>query len=136
MEVEEHVSSGLAPEVLHIEEPEYPETARRDGIEGSVGLLFEVNENGTVYNIEPVFDKPPGIFTDAAINAINKCEFKAPVVRGRPRRVQIGRLFEFILDDNRIPIQPGYAYLDGITVYAYPLIFGDMVPTHYLGICR
>lgn len=58
---------------------QYPDRARRDGIEGRVMLEFMVHEDGSVHDIE-VLSTPSDLLSRAAIDALRKVEFR-PAVR-------------------------------------------------------
>jgi TonB family protein len=63
------------PIILVAPDPEYPDTAKEDGIEGKIVLMFEVDERGFVYNPEVVGAEPVGIFEESALSAITKFKF-------------------------------------------------------------
>ncbi|MEX0769857.1 MAG: energy transducer TonB [Balneolaceae bacterium] len=66
---------------------QYPEMARRAGIEGRVYLRFIVNEKGEVEN--PVITRGIGGGCDEeAIRAVKQAKFKPGMQRGKPVRVQ------------------------------------------------
>jgi TonB family protein len=60
--------------------PQYPEAARKRGIEGWVEVSFTVMPNGTVENVEIRNASPAEVFDDAAIRAVRQWRFE-PVVR-------------------------------------------------------
>jgi len=65
----------------------YPEMARKAGIEGRVIVQFIVNENGKVEN--PVVVRSIGGGADEeALRCVKKAEFKPGMQRGKPVRVQ------------------------------------------------
>lgn len=86
------------PKVIREVKPKYPEEARRLGIEGSVVLLLEIDENGRVVSARPL--KPRGYGLDEeAIKAAYKLRF-APAMAGKvPIRVKIKYTFTFLLED-------------------------------------
>lgn len=80
-------------------EPQYPRTAARDQIEGTVMLEVTVNPDGTVRSAKVIQAKPRGVFEAAAIQAVLKWKFKPKVVNGQPV-AQVGKqLLEFNLND-------------------------------------
>src|SRR6056297_1338022 len=66
---------------------EYPEMARRAGIEGRVYIQFIVNENGDVEDPRVIRGIGGGA-DEAALEAVKQARFKPGVQRGRPVRVQ------------------------------------------------
>lgn len=65
----------------------YPEQARRAGIEGRVYVQFIVNEEGEVENPEVIRGIGGGC-DEEAIRAVRNAEFRPGMQRGRPVRVQ------------------------------------------------
>jgi TonB family protein len=79
----------VAPELVKFVEPQYPEAAKREGIEGVVELIFLVDEKGKPMKVKVA----RGIegrreFADAAIKALKQCEFKPGTINGKPARVK------------------------------------------------
>ena len=66
---------------------EYPEQARRAGIEGRVYVQFIVNEEGQVEDPEVIRGIGGGC-DEEAIRAVRQAEFRPGMQRGRPVRVQ------------------------------------------------
>jgi TonB family protein len=60
--------------------PQYPDAARKKGIEGWVELAFTVTLNGSVEDVEVRNSSPADIFDDAAKRAVKQWRFE-PVVR-------------------------------------------------------
>ena len=94
-----------APRLLQMVTPIYPDSARRAGLEGQVGLQIVVDEQGFVTEAEVVYAKPAGIFEEAAVTAILKWVFEPARSGGRPIRVQMGQRMSFSLKDVR-PLPP------------------------------
>lgn len=69
------------------EKVEYPELARRAGIEGRVIIQFIVNEKGEVENPR-VLRGIGGGCDEAALKVVKQAKFKPGMQRGRPVRVQ------------------------------------------------
>ena len=66
---------------------EYPEAARRTGIEGTVVVQFVVDERGAV--VDPaVVRSPHPLLSDAALEAVGKATFTPGQQRGRPVKVR------------------------------------------------
>lgn len=68
-------------------EIEYPEMARRAGIEGRVYVQFIVNERGEVENPRVIRGIGGGA-DEEALRAVSNAKFKPGMQRGRPVRVQ------------------------------------------------
>ncbi len=73
-EVYEFFSVEEQPKRLNAVAPEYPETAKRAGIEGTVMLKVLVNRTGKVDSVE--VQKGPAVFHKAAIAAARETTFK------------------------------------------------------------
>ncbi|MCE2460203.1 MAG: energy transducer TonB [Pseudomonadales bacterium] len=59
----------------------YPAAARASGVEGRVVVRYDVTVAGTVANAIVVESEPPGVFDDAALNAVRSWRFR-PMVEG------------------------------------------------------
>lgn len=79
-------------------EIEYPEMARRAGIEGRVIVQFIVNEQGKVENPRVVRGIGGGC-DEEALRVIQKVEFQPGMQRGRPVRVQFSLPIVFRLSN-------------------------------------
>ncbi len=97
-----------APEVLKMVMPEYPEIARKAGVEGMVILTIIVDEQGNVIQADIVVEEPLGIFGQAAIDAVMQYKFKPARQRDKPIKVQMGHKIIFTLQRTRPP--PGGMY--------------------------
>lgn len=86
-----------APELVYAVEPEYPRAALEDSIEGSVILIVVIDETGNVLQVLVKRSIPPGLFDDAAINAVKQWKYKPAMSRNVPVKVQIEQLVEFSL---------------------------------------
>lgn len=64
--------------------PDYPPRAKIQGIQGWVQLEITVSENGAVMDAKVVDAKPPGLFDQAALDAIRYWRFKPAYRQGRP----------------------------------------------------
>ena len=60
----------------------YPASAREQGIEGSVTVRYDVNIAGQVERASVVRSDPPGVFDQAALDAVRSWQFNPPVVDG------------------------------------------------------
>ncbi|MDJ0765857.1 MAG: TonB family protein [Myxococcota bacterium] len=78
-------------------EPQYPDQARRDGIEGTVQLEILIDENGRVRKVKVI--KTPGYGLEkAAIVAVSKSRFNPGVINGKAVPVKIKIPYKFMLD--------------------------------------
>ena len=93
-----------APELIKMVKPKYPEIARKAGVEGRVVLQIVVDEKGNVLEAVPIVATPPGIFEDAAIEAMMQWKFKPAKQRDKAIKVRMGQTMEFTLKD----IPPAY----------------------------
>lgn len=64
-------------------QPRYPHDAIIRNIEGYVDIEFDVSAEGATQNIHVVAAKPEGIFENAALRAVAKWRYRAPMVDGR-----------------------------------------------------
>jgi TonB family protein len=67
---------------LRASPPEYPETALAQRISGSVTLEYTVDTRGAARDIHVVEATPPGVFDQAAINAVKHWRYAPMVVNG------------------------------------------------------
>lgn len=74
------IDSQLATRVA----PIYPEQARQQGIEGSVLLEFDINEQGEPVNIKVAESEPRGVFDAAAIAAVEQWRYVPKLRYGKP----------------------------------------------------
>lgn len=78
---------------------EYPEMARRAGIEGRVTVQFIVNENGDVENAKVVRGIGGGA-DEEALRVVQQAKFEPGIQRGRAVRVQYALSINFRLEDS------------------------------------
>ena len=85
---------GIASIYKHIE---YPETAKKDGIEGKVYLLIYIDENGKVNDVKVL--KGIGVGCDeAAVNGIKEVKFIPGKQNGVPVKVKLSLPVKFKLN--------------------------------------
>jgi TonB family protein len=72
--------------LLHRVEPDYPEEARQQRIEGPVVLDVRTREDGTIEEVKLVSGQPA--LADAAIAAVKQWRFRPPTVKGQPVEMQ------------------------------------------------
>lgn len=63
------------PRILQKVEPRYPESARRDGVEGSVTVKIEIMENGKPGNVWVVGSSGRNELDEAAVKAVERWRF-------------------------------------------------------------
>ena len=68
--------------------PKYPRTAARRGTEGLVWVEFTVTRKGTVHSAKVIESKPPGVFDQAAMEAVQQYRYLPQYVNGEPIEVQ------------------------------------------------
>jgi len=98
-EVFEFYSVEEKPKRLNTVVPEYPEMARRAGIEGTVMLKLLVNRKGHVDSVE--VQKGPEIFRKAAVAAARKTVFSPARQNDRTVACWVVIPFRFVLDRER-----------------------------------
>jgi TonB family protein len=76
-EMQKHIERSVAPI--------YPEVARQAGVEGDVVLRVYVSSSGRVTGLK-VLDGPP-ILARAAVEAVQRWQYQAPRMNGRPANV-------------------------------------------------
>ncbi|MFS1538672.1 MAG: TonB family protein [Candidatus Phlomobacter fragariae] len=60
------------PKALRIQHPNYPQRARKLGKEGYVSVLYDIDKNGRVVNLEVVDSSPRGLFEREVKRAMNR----------------------------------------------------------------
>jgi len=75
-----NIVSAASLKKVKMTAPQYPESARKRGIEGWVELAFTVMPNGSVDDVEVRNASPADVFDEAAIRAVRQWRFE-PVVR-------------------------------------------------------
>jgi TonB family protein len=76
-------------------EPEYPEDARRQGIQGAVVLEVHIRPDGSVGQMTVVSGEP--VLADAAMAAVQQWRFKPRQVNGKPVEMQTTVTLKFRL---------------------------------------
>ena len=92
----------------------YPESARRDTVEGRVFVQFIVDELGAVIDPTCVHSPDPRL-CDAAIAAVGASSFEPAEQRGRPVAIRYSLPVDFVLRDHAPPAGPAGR---GADVYA------------------
>lgn len=79
--------------------PFYPLSARAKGIEGKVELVFVVQSDGSVSDIEATDSFPGKIFVGAALRAVRQWRFKPGTKDGQPVATRVRLPLRFQLED-------------------------------------
>lgn len=87
------------PRALSPIRPKYPALANSRGIEGNVKMRFRVDEFGRVEDAEVLEGSPPGVFDEAALEALEKARFSPAQRNQRPVRALIEMRIGFKLED-------------------------------------
>jgi TonB family protein len=82
-------------ELLHRVEPEYPEAARLQNIQGRVQLEVHIGTDGSVEDVEVVSGSP--VLAQASADAVKQWKFKPRVQNERPVEMQTRVTFDFKL---------------------------------------
>lgn len=85
----------IQPSVLGLEKPEYPQVARRLGLEGLIHASVLVDENGEVAEVR--FSKGHQGFRDSIKKALKKAKFNPATKNGVPGKMWIELSFHFEL---------------------------------------
>jgi TonB family protein len=94
----------IPPRLIESVKPDYPEIARRAGVEGRVTLHIVVGIDGTVEEVTVVRAQPGGIFDESARESVLKWRYKPAILDGRPVRSRFSQTLQFVFD------QPGSRY--------------------------
>ncbi len=86
----------IKPKVIKRVEPEYPDVARRAGLEGDVFVLLIVDEKGNVASAQVVKSTNP-IFNEAALKAVKQWKFSPGYQRDKPVKVRLMQPIHFRL---------------------------------------
>jgi protein TonB len=87
-----------APEVAEEVRAEYPEEARREGIQGAVRLLVLIRKDGSVYRVRVLEDPGYGL-GEAAREALSRFQFRPALgPDGEAVDYQIYYTYRFVLD--------------------------------------
>ncbi|MFC1627516.1 TonB family protein [Gemmatimonadota bacterium] len=81
--------------------PKYPEEALQDGSEGKVILNIVVDEKGVVTEAKVITADPPGVFDEAAIEAMKQWVFEPAEQAGVPIKVRLAYPIVFSLVEKK-----------------------------------
>ncbi len=88
-----------APQAMSQMRPLYPAHARRRRIEGEVTVLFTVNTEGRVQEIEVLSGEPVDVFETAARRAVDHWRFRPALKDGVPVPVRVRQVIRFRMED-------------------------------------
>jgi protein TonB len=78
-------------ELTHYAPPDFPLSAREQGVSGWVDMQFVVKPDGSLSDLHIIGSTPPGVFEEAAIEAVRKWRYR-PVLRDGQAVAQPARL--------------------------------------------
>ena len=87
------------PEALHTTPPVYPESAKKDKLEGTVVVKTVIDEQGKVQ--DPAVETSSGheVLDQAALDAVSTWTFKPATLKGKPVSVIYSITVRFAADD-------------------------------------
>lgn len=89
------------PQVIRSEKPEYPDIARRSGMEGYVWVKILVDKTGKPKKAVVIKENGSAIFNDAAMKAAMQYQFTPGVMNSGPVQVWVAIKFNFQLTDRK-----------------------------------
>ncbi|MFK8014830.1 MAG: TonB family protein [Gammaproteobacteria bacterium] len=97
----EQITNGSDLVPISSARPSFPEAALAAGIEGWVEAIFIIDAGGRVSNVRIIDADPPGVFEQAAADALRRWLY-APLYRdGKPVAREATQLLRFALDEAR-----------------------------------
>ncbi|HUO26920.1 MAG TPA: TonB family protein [Candidatus Aquilonibacter sp.] len=93
-------ADAVESSLLHRVEPEYPEEARREGIQGPVVLDVRIGKDGAVQNVNVVSGQT--ILANAATSAVKQWRFRPHYAEGREVEMQTRVTLRFTLPGPQI----------------------------------
>jgi protein TonB len=85
------------PQPLQVPKIEYPQDARKAGIEGQVALVLRIDSRGTVVAVK-VVDAPSPSLAAAAAEGARRFRFSPAFVEGEPVETEIRFTYTFLLE--------------------------------------
>ena len=86
------------PTPSHRVQPDFPERARRGGIQGYVTLRIMIRADGSVDTVQVVDASPAGVFEEPAIASIKRWQFKPGIYQGDAVDVWANQTLRFELN--------------------------------------
>ncbi len=93
-EIYEFFKVEVKPKIIKQVQPEYPELARKAGIEGKVVISAVVDENGDVVKAE-ILSSTNSIFNEPALKAAYKYKFSPAMMKDKKVKVKVLIPFNF-----------------------------------------
>lgn len=93
----EFIAVEKSPQIVHAEQPKYPEIARRANMEGTVWVNILVDKEGKPKKAVVVKEDAAGIFSQAAVDAAMKYQFTPAIMNAGPVKVWVAIKFKFQL---------------------------------------
>jgi len=90
-------SVDTPPRPLSRTSPRYPPRARADSVEGHVVLSLLVDVSGNVEKAKVVESQPPGVFDEAALEAVRQWRFEPATYEGAPVKAWARQRMPFVL---------------------------------------
>ncbi|MCB9727530.1 MAG: energy transducer TonB [Deltaproteobacteria bacterium] len=90
-------SVDVAPKPLERTPPRFPPRARAEGTTGRVTLSLLIGQHGEVLKVKVLSSSPPGVFDDAATEAVRQWRYQPALYRGRPVKVWAEQVVHFEL---------------------------------------
>lgn len=87
-----------APEVVTRTKPDYPQSAREQGLEGYVAVKLLVAPDGSVQQVNILRSKPDGVFDEAVGAAVANWTFKPGRIGGKPVATWVTTTLQFRLN--------------------------------------
>jgi protein TonB len=88
-------SVDTPPRALERVQPEYPARARAEGVEGVVTVSLLIAANGSVERAKVVAAEPPGVFDQAALDAVRAWRFEPASYGHQPVKVWARQVVRF-----------------------------------------
>ncbi|MFC1629399.1 energy transducer TonB, partial [Gemmatimonadota bacterium] len=91
------------PTLIHYTPADYPEIARRAGVEGFVTFHVVIGADGTVEQVEVAEQVPANrhrIFEKAAEAAVLQWQYRPALINGIPVRALVRQTVQFVLSEN------------------------------------
>jgi|UniRef100_A0A7C4TGI0 protein TonB len=97
IEIVPYYKVEVKPQPVYLPAPEYPELARKAGIEGKVTVHMLVDIDGSVIDVKVIQSSGNQILDEAAVSCARKSKFTPAKQRDKLVRVWVSRRIEFKL---------------------------------------
>jgi len=97
----EFIAVETMPEMISMEEPAYPENAKKEGLEGKVWVKVFVDPEGDVQKAEIGKSSGHKVFDEAALDAAMTAKFKPAEKDGKPVAIWIMFGIDFTLSEDK-----------------------------------